>query len=111
MHRLNKNKDELLLVLKNPLVPLHNNQSESDVREKVVRRNISTTFNDESRRCRDTFTSLKKTCRKLGITFWKYLDDRLSCQTQIRNLGDLIRTHALTAHACFDATPNPSGED
>jgi hypothetical protein len=30
------------------------------------------------RRCRDTLSSLKKTCRKLGISFWDYLADRIS---------------------------------
>jgi len=69
MRRLYRNKEELLLVLKIPGIPLHNNQSESDVREKVVRRKISITFNDESRKCRDTFASLKKTCRKLKQNF------------------------------------------
>jgi hypothetical protein len=95
MRRLYKNKAELLVVLSHPSVPLHNNQSESDVREKVVRRKISVTFNDESRKCRDSFASLKKTCRKLGITFWSYLGDRLSAEPQIQNLGVLVRAAAL----------------
>ena len=97
MGRLYKNKAELLLALQIPAVPLHNNQSESDIREKVVRRNISATFNNESRRCRDTFTSLKKTCRKHGIAFWAYLGDRLTCRPQIENLGALVRMRAATA--------------
>ncbi len=70
MRRLHTNKDELLLVLKEPKVPLHNNQSESDIREKVVRRKLSVTFNEKSRKCRDTFASIKKTCRKQDIKFW-----------------------------------------
>lgn len=94
MRRLYNNKSELLLVLQKPAVPLHNNQSESDIREKVVRRNISVTFNNDSRKCRDTFTSLKKTCRKQGIAFWSYLGDRLSCRPQIQNLGTLVRMRA-----------------
>ncbi len=68
MRRLYKNKAELLVVLLHPKVPLHNNQSESDVREKVVRRKISVTFYDESRRCRDSFASLKKTSSLLRIS-------------------------------------------
>lgn len=95
MRRLHRNKEELLLVLKIPIIPLHNNQSESDVREKVVRRKISHTFNDESRKCRDTFASLKKTCRKLKIKFWTYLGDRLSARPQIPNLGVLVRSAVL----------------
>ncbi len=77
LRRLHGNKAELLLVLKRPELPLHNNLSESDIREYVKRRKVSgSTRSDEGRRCRDTFTSLKKTCRKLGQSFWKYLNDR-----------------------------------
>jgi hypothetical protein len=94
MRRLYKNKSELLLVLRYPAIPLHNNQSESDIREKVVRRKISVTFNDESKRCRDTFASLKKTCRKLGVSFWDFLGDRLSAEWKIGNLGDLVAVRA-----------------
>ena len=32
----------------------------------------------------DTFASLKKTCRKLGISFWLYLLDRVSLTNAIR---------------------------
>ncbi len=31
---------------------------------------------DLGQKCRDTFISLKKTCRKLNISFWEYLSDR-----------------------------------
>ncbi|GAM52221.1 hypothetical protein EBME_0684 [bacterium endosymbiont of Mortierella elongata FMR23-6] len=37
------------------------------------------TRSELGRQCRDTFFSLKKTCRKLGISFWDYLTDRISC--------------------------------
>jgi len=39
--RLYKNKSELLLVLDRPDVPLHNNASESDIREYAKRRKVS----------------------------------------------------------------------
>ena len=74
MKRLGKNKDELLLVLERPDIPLHNNLSESDIREYVKRRKISgSTRSEAGRRCRDTFASLKKTALKLGVPFWDYL--------------------------------------
>jgi len=77
LKRLHQNKKELLLVLKHPEIPLHNNLSESDIREYVKKRKISgSTRSTAGRRARDTFTSLKKTCRKLGISFWQYLLDR-----------------------------------
>jgi len=79
LRRIAKNKTELLLVLDRPDIPLHNNLSESDIREYVKKRKISgSTRSDNGRRCRDTFTSLKKTCRKLEVSFWDYLNDRIS---------------------------------
>jgi hypothetical protein len=78
LQRMHLNKAELLLVLERPDIPLHNNPSENDIREYVKKRKISgSTRSDEGRRCRDTFASLKKTCRKNGISFWEYLQDRI----------------------------------
>ena len=76
-------------------MPLHNNLSERDIREYVKRRKISgSTRSDEGRRCRDTFASLKKTCRKLGLSFWQYLRDRVSRSNAIAPLGEAIRAAA-----------------
>ena len=95
LSRLYKNKDELLLVLERPEIPLHNNLSENDIREYVKRRKVSGSTRSESgRSCRDSFTSLKKTCRKLGISFWDYLIDRLSNANKIPPLQDLIVQYA-----------------
>ncbi len=86
------NKKDLLLVLDHPEVPLHNNASESDIREYVTKRKISgSTRSDEGRKCRDTFTSLMKTCTKLGISFWNFLVDREKKEGKIDNLGNVIR--------------------
>jgi hypothetical protein len=94
IQRLYNNKRELLLVLEHPEIPLHNNLSENDIREYVKKRKISgSTRSDSGRRCRDTFTSLKKTCRKLGISFWEYLNDRVTGRNAIARLPDLIRSH------------------
>lgn len=96
LERLFKNKAELLLVLKRPDIPLHNNLSENDIREYVTRRKRSgSTRSDLGRRCRDTFASLKKTCRKLGISFWHYLVDRNSGSNTIPKLSQLVRDRAM----------------
>jgi len=93
--RLHKNKSELLLVLEHPDIPLQNNLSERDIREYVKKRKISgSTRSERGRRCRDTFASLKKTCRKLGVSFWSYLKDRISGQDNISFLPDTIRQQA-----------------
>ena len=95
LKRIYENKPELLLVLSRPDIALHNNLSERDIREYVKKRKISgSTRNDIGRRCRDTFTSLKKTCRKLDVSFWQYLLDRVTGSHQIPFLTDIIRQRA-----------------
>jgi hypothetical protein len=94
--RIYNNKSELLLVLERPDIFLHNNGAENAIREYVKKRKISgSTRSDPGRRCRDTFTSLKKTCRKLGISFWQYLKDRIEKIGSIPDLSDLVRQQAL----------------
>jgi len=91
LRRIHRNKGELLLVLERPDIPLHNNLSETDIREYVKKRKISgSTRSDHGRRCRDTFASLKKTCRKLGIGFWEYLTDRICGADTLPWLPDLL---------------------
>jgi len=93
-------KADLLRVLERPEVPLHNNAEESDIREYVKKRKISGgTRSAAGRRSRDTFTSLKKTCRKLGVNFWNYLQDRLRGLGKIPRLADLIRQRAAVSRA------------
>ncbi len=95
LERMARNKGELLLVLERPDLPLHNNLSEGDIREYVKRRKISGgTRSDDGRRGRDTFASLKKTCRKLGISFWSFVNDRLRGEQRIAPLPALIEARA-----------------
>jgi hypothetical protein len=98
LKRIHANRAELLLVLDRPEIPLHNNLSESDIREWAKKRKISAgTRSELGRRCRDTFISLKKTCRKLGVSFWRYLRDRLCGSHEILPLPDLLREAARQA--------------
>ncbi len=91
LKRLARNKKELLLVLQRPDIPLHNNLSERDIREYVIKRKISgSTRSENGRRCRDTFISLKKTCKKQGISFWDFLLDRLRRENRLPYLPDLL---------------------
>ena len=83
------------MVLERPELPLHNNLSEQDIREYVKRRKISGgTRSEQGRSCRDTFASLKKTCRKLGVSFWDYLNDRIIGAGRIQPLPALIEARA-----------------
>jgi len=99
LKRIHSNKAELLMVLDRPEIPLHTNGSETDLRDYVKKRKVSGgTRSDEGRRCRDTFASLKKTCRKLDISFWHYLTDRLGIsELSIAPLPDIITARAALA--------------
>jgi hypothetical protein len=86
-----QNKKELLLVLERPEVPLHNNISENSIRIYATKRKVhGGTRSESGRKCRDTFLSLKKTCRKLGISFWEYILDRLSGRYEIPQLNSFL---------------------
>jgi hypothetical protein len=92
---LQGNQAELLRVLERPDLPIHNNRSETDLRDMVKKRHISAgTRSEDGRRCRDTFASLKKTCRKQGVSFWEYLKDRVAGRNVIPSRADLIRRPA-----------------
>jgi hypothetical protein len=84
-------KERLLMVLKRPETPLHNNLIETDARELVTKRKVSGgTRSEIGKVCRDTFVSLKKTCSKLLLSFWKYLKDREGGKQEISNLSQVI---------------------
>ena len=97
LKRIHGNKAELLRVLERPEIPLHTNGSETDIRDYVKKRKVSGgTRSDEGQRCRDTFITLKKTCRKLGISFWDFLHDRIGCsKSSIPQLSELVRARAF----------------
>jgi len=63
----------------------------------VKKRKISAgTRSENGRQCRDTFLSLKKTCRKHGLSFWEYLRDRVSGLNVIPRLAHFIRQAAAS---------------
>ena len=98
LKRIYNNKSELMLVLERSDIPLHNNSAENGIRDYVKKRKISgCTHSDLGRKSRDTFTSLKKTCRKLGVSFWQYLIDRIEKRGVIPDLSDIVR------HDAFDS--------
>lgn len=97
--RLQANRDELLVALARPEVPLHTNDAENDLRAVVTRRKLSGgTRSDSGRACRDVFLGLLKTCAKLGIRFWDYLGARLKIPgaPAVPPLPQLVRNAAAT---------------
>src|SRR4051794_6731045 len=92
---MHAHRGALLRVLDRPAVPLHTNLSEGHLRDYVKKRKISgSTRSELGRAARDTFASLKKTCRRLGGDFLAYLQDRVRGAGQLPRLGVLIRQRA-----------------
>ncbi len=103
---LHAKRSEFLAVLEYPHLPLHNNLAENDIREYARLRKISGgTRSEAGRRCRDTFMSLKKTCRKLGVSFSSYLRDRLSNAKSVPRLVELMAAKAKLASASIIPEP------
>jgi hypothetical protein len=88
-------KDSLLLVLQYPELPLHNNASELGVRQRVRKRDVSFgPRTEDGKRAWDTFATLAETAKKLGVSFYRYLHDRISVDNQIPLLADLVSNRA-----------------
>lgn len=88
-------KDNLLWVLQFPELPLHNNAAELAVRQRVRKRDISFGPRTQSGvRSWDTFMSLAATARKLGVSFYLYIQDRISGADQIPPLASLVELAA-----------------
>jgi regulator of replication initiation timing len=82
---------ELLQVLLHPELPLHNNPAELAARTMVQRRNISyATQTTQGTDAWDIFMSLVDTTRKLGISFFAYIRDRISSLQLIPSLDSII---------------------
>ena len=84
-------KNELLRVLSHPEVPLHNNASELGARVSARRRDVSLHSKSErGARAMDIFTTLIQTCKKLRISAYAYLRDRLTRRYAMSSLADHI---------------------
>lgn len=94
-------KANLLQALANPEIPLHNNPAELGARTRVTKRDVSygprTELGKESW---DTFMTLLETAKKVGISFYEFLTDRVMGTGKISNLGTLITEMARKNTAC-----------
>jgi len=97
-------KAALLLVLAHPEIPLHNNPAELGARQRVRKRDVSFgPRTPEGATAWDTFMSLADTTRKLGVSFYHYIHDRVTGANQLPALADLIdaRAHELNLGASW----------
>jgi len=88
-------KESLLMVLKHPKIPLHNNSAELGARKRVRRRKISFgTRSEDGTKSWDTFATLEATAKKLGVSFHEYIYDRISDAYKMPGLADLVYRRA-----------------
>jgi len=93
--RIVKTRDknsELLMVLKYPELPLHNNDAELGARAQVRKRDVSLhTMTEDGTKANDTFLTIVQTAKKLGVSTYEYFYDRVSKRFRLPSLAELIR--------------------
>lgn len=88
-------KDQLLAVLAHPELPLHNNPAELGARQRVRKRDVSFgPRTPDGCKAWDTFMSLAATTKKLGVSFYHYIHDRITELNAVPHLADLITERA-----------------
>lgn len=88
-------KASLRLVLKHPELPLHNNPAELAARQRVRKRDVSFgPRQEEGRKAWDTFRSLAETAKKVEVSFYAYLRDRIAGTHAIPPLAELVEQAA-----------------
>jgi len=98
-------KAQLLLVLKYPELPLHNNDAELGARAQVRKRDVSLhTMTKDGTKANDTFMTIVQTAKKLGVRSYEYIHDRVSKSFCMPSLSELIEAEAKkVAEINYDA--------
>jgi len=95
MASTHSHKDALLLVLKFPELPLHNNPAELGARGRVRKRDVSFgPRTEDGKQAWDTFMTLAATTKKLNVSFYEYVRDRVLKKNAIPPLPELIQKAA-----------------
>ncbi len=90
-------KGGLLTVLSCPEVPLHNNASELGARVSARRRDVSLhSKSARGARSMDIFTTIVQTSKKLGVSAYAYLRDRISRRFELPSLAQSIQAAAAS---------------
>ncbi len=91
LQKIHAKKDNLLLVLKYPKLPLHNNPAELGARVQARKGDVSLqTKNDKGTKAKDTVMTIVQTARKLSINTLDYIRDRVSLNFKMPSLSSLI---------------------
>src|SRR5215210_1257415 len=99
-------RDQLLLVLEQPYLPLHNNPAELGARQRVRKRDVSLAAASEAGvKAWDALQSVVATCKKLGVNVYHYLLDRVSGKNELSSLAHSIREKARENQSQSQARP------
>lgn len=89
--------------MKFPELPLHNNPAELGARGRVRKRDVSFgPRTEDGKQAWDTFMTLAATTKKLKISFYEYVRDRVLKKNAIPPLAELIQ------NAARECTQTPS---
>ncbi len=84
-------KQNLLLVLRWPQLPLHNNEAELGARVQARWRDVSLqTKTREGTKAKDALMTVVQTAKKLGVSAYEYIYDRVSKTFKMPSLSELI---------------------
>ncbi len=99
-------KEELLVVLKQPEVPLHNNAAELAARSQARNRDVSLqTKSEAGTKVKDTFLTITQTAKKLGIKVYDYIYDRVSGKNELPSLAELIQQKSQLENSASPCGP------
>lgn len=103
IEKIRAKKDNLLLVLKHPHIPLHNNTSELGARRQARYRDVSLqTKNQRGTEAKDTMMTITQTAKKLSVSAYEYIKDRLTKTYSMPSLASLIEQASFN-----DPRPKP----
>jgi hypothetical protein len=92
LSKLSKKRSELLAALENPILPLHNNLSENNVRKAVQCREIrGSTHSNDGRSAKCIMLTIYSTCKKCFVSFWSYLLSKTSLKEEMSQLSEIVK--------------------
>lgn len=84
-------RPELLACLEPPELPLHNNASELAARVQARARDVSLhTRSEAGTTIKDSLMTISQTAKKLGVSTYEYIRDRVSGNFKLMSLAELI---------------------
>ena len=99
IERTLSNREQLLVVLDHPEIPLHNNLSELGARRKVRKRDISLhTMTEKGTLVQDAWMTIVQTATQLGVDIFKYIVNKINNSTESFSPADIISQKAYKTY-------------